>query len=206
MRLQNPLAVIGPSLDLAVLYVLARAEAEFTAPLIQKLLPEGGSLAGVRQALRRLIDQGIVRERISGRTRTYELNREHLVSDSVVAMASAKGSLIGRIRSEINSWEFTPLSVVLFGSAARDEMRSDSDIDLFIALPDEVDEDLAEGHVSSLAASIHAWTGNDARPLVYRKREILPAPIFDSIIREGLDLAGQPGWLRQFLFTRRVTT
>ncbi|WP_354239267.1 nucleotidyltransferase domain-containing protein [Arthrobacter sp. UYEF20] len=189
---------------MGVLYVLARADAEFTVPQIVKLLPERGSLAGVRKALNRLTEHGVVLERVAGRTHTYHLNREHLIADAVVAMATAKTQLADRIRREVSSWEFAPRAVKIFGSAARNEMRTDSDIDIFIALPNDVDDDLAEERIAALAMKISAWTGNDARPLVYREREIRPAPIFESIAKEGLDIAGKAGWLRQALRSSRV--
>jgi predicted nucleotidyltransferase len=204
MRLQNPLTALSPSLDMGVLYVLARADTDFTAPRIHQLLPEGGSLAGVRKAVNRLTEQGIVLEALAGRTHTYRLNREHLMADAVTAMASAKNQLADRIRREISSWAFSPLTVTLFGSAARNEMRTDSDVDIFIALPNEVDDDLAEDRIAALASKISAWTGNDARPLVYREREILSVPILESITREGLTIAGQPGWLRNALQSSRA--
>lgn len=204
MRFQNPLTAISPSLDMGVLYVLGRAEATFTAPRIQNLLPEGGSLAGVRKALQRLIDQGIVLEDVVGRTHAYQLNREHLLADAILSMVSAKSILVDRIRSEIDSWEFIPSNVVLFGSAARNDMRTDSDVDIFIALPDGVDEDVAEARVAGLSARIAAWTGNDARPLVYKASEIAPAPVFDSIILDGVDIVGEPRWLRNMVRKSRV--
>lgn len=204
MRLQNPLTALSPSLDMGVLYVLGRADATFTAPGIQKLLPEEGSLAGVRKALQRLTSQGVVLEDVVGRTHAFRLNREHLIAGAILAMVSAKSTLVDRIRSEVASWEFVPLNVMLFGSAARNEMRTDSDIDIFIALPDSVDDDLAEARIADLAARISAWTGNDARPLVYGANEIASAPVFDSIIRDGLTILGEPGWLLKVVRKSRV--
>ncbi|WP_081608558.1 nucleotidyltransferase domain-containing protein [Crystallibacter crystallopoietes] len=189
---------------MGVLYVLSRADAEFTAPKITELLPEDASLAGVRKALSRLTEQGLVLERASGRTHSYRLNRNHLVAEAVMAAASAKSRLLQRMRDEIDSWEFAPLAVIIFGSAARNEMRTNSDIDVFVALPDTVDEDSAEDLITDLAGKISAWTGNDVRPLVYREHEIRPAPIFESILHEGLVVAGQPGWLRRILLTNKV--
>ena len=199
MRLQNPLATISPTLDMGVLYVLARADAEFTAPRINALLPEGGSLAGVRKALARLVEQGIVLEKLAGRTHTYSLNQDHLLADSVKSMASAKERLSERTLQTVRAWEFRPIAVTIFGSAARNDMRTDSDIDLFIALPDAVDELQAETRIADLAAGLSAWTGNDTRPLVYRESEVAPAPIFDSIVSEGQTIYGDGKWLKRKL-------
>ncbi|MFF2842605.1 nucleotidyltransferase domain-containing protein [Paenarthrobacter sp. NPDC057981] len=195
MRLQNPLSAISPTLDMGVLFVLARADAEFTAPTINALLPEGGSLAGVRKALGRLVEQGIVADKVAGRTHMYSLNREHLLAEAVLGLASARDRLSERIRLAIDLWEFSPTVVTIFGSAARKDMRTDSDIDLFVGLSDETDDVVAETCVADLAGKVSIWTGNDARPLVYRASEIAPAPIFDSIVTEGLTVYGDTNWL-----------
>lgn len=199
MRLQNPLTTISPTLDMGVLYVLARADAEFTAPNLSSLLPERSSLAGVRKALIRLVAQGIVLEKVAGRTHVFRLNRDHLLAEAVIAMAFAKDRLFGRIRSEIELWEFTPIVVTIFGSAARNGMRNDSDIDLFIALNDTIEESQADIRIAQLATDVSAWTGNDTRPLVYLESEVAPSPIFDSIIADGYTLFGDATWLRRAL-------
>ncbi|XAS72511.1 nucleotidyltransferase domain-containing protein [Micrococcaceae bacterium Sec5.1] len=199
MRLQNPLTTISPTLDMGVLYVLARADAEFTAPNLSNLLPERSSLAGVRKALIRLVAQGIVLDKVAGRTHVFRLNRDHLLAEAVIAMAFTKDRLFARIRSEIKMWEFSPLVVTIFGSAARNDMRNDSDIDLFIALNDSSDESQADNRIAQLAADVSAWTGNDTRPLVYLESEVAPSPIFDSIITDGYTLFGDATWLRRVL-------
>ncbi|YCH06557.1 nucleotidyltransferase domain-containing protein [Arthrobacter sp. alpha11c] len=199
MRLQNPLTTISPTLDMGVLYVLARADAEFTAPNLSNLLPECSSLAGVRKALIRLVAQGIVLDKVAGRTHVFRLNRDHLLAEAVIAMAFTKDRLFARIRSEIEMWEFSPLVVTIFGSAARNDMRNDSDIDLFIALNDSSDESQADNRIAQLAADVSAWTGNDTRPLVYLESEVAPSPIFDSIITDGYTLFGDATWLRRVL-------
>jgi len=47
-------------------------------------------------------------------------------------------ALVEYLRSQVMRWELQPIHMSLFGSAARDEMGPESDIDLFIVLPDEV--------------------------------------------------------------------
>lgn len=74
-------------------------------------------------------------------------------------------------------------------------MRTESDIDLFIGLSDETDDVLAQTRVAELARKVSIWTGNDARPLVYRASEIAPAPMFDSIVTEGHTVYGDTNWL-----------
>lgn len=118
------------------------------------------------------------------------LNREHLLGEAVLVLASARDRLYERIRHAIDLWEFRPTVVTIFDSAALKDMRTESDIDLFIGLSDETDDVLAHTRVAELARKVSIWTGNDARPLVYRASEIAPAPIFNSIVTEGHTVYG----------------
>lgn len=203
MRLQNPFAALSPSgLDSQVLLVLARTDQHLSVQQIHGLLPEGGSRAGVQKSVARFVEQGTVVERRFGRSRAFALNGEHLLADSIRQIAASKLLLLSRMAEVIVDWPVQPLTVKMFGSAARSDMRSDSDIDLLVVLPDEVEDDAADEMVAALATRAAAWTGNDARPLVYRASEVGPAKVFDEILEEGLDVAGDPGWLRRRLRRR----
>lgn len=178
MRLQNPFAAVSPTgIDSQVLLVLARAEAHFSVSDVHRLLPEGGSLEGVRQALVRLVYQGTVNQFRVGRTSAFSLNRDHLLAPALVQIAEAKHELLRRIAEEIATWPTQPTTVKLFGSAARNEMTDDSDIDLLFVFPegshpqDGIDPQLALEQLDDLANNIARWTGNDVRPLVYTEEK-----------------------------------
>lgn len=200
MRLQNPFAALSTTgLDSQVLTVLARAQEYLTLPQIHQLLPEAGSLAGVRHPIARLVAQGTVLERAVGRTSAYALNREHLLIEPILQIANAKQRLVERVAHEISRWPVQPLAVQLFGSAARNEMDTASDIDIFIVLPDDEEDENTQKTINELAEQISRWTGNDVRPLIYFESEVEPAPIFDSILSDGLSISGDSGWLRRQL-------
>jgi predicted nucleotidyltransferase len=199
MRLQNPIGALSPTMDTQVLMVLSRADSEFTAREIHRMLPDDGSIGGVRLALSRLVGSGVVLQRHVGATSAYSLNRDHLMADAILAMSRTKSDLISRIGETVRTWPVQPLNLKLFGSAARDEMNADSDIDLLVVFPDAAPDGLVDQLIGELSAQIIRWTGNDTRPLVYRASEITPAPIFDSILREGIDIVGDPAWLRRRL-------
>ncbi|PYH01157.1 hypothetical protein CVV67_06075 [Arthrobacter stackebrandtii] len=190
MRLQNPLSALSSSLEMGILYVLCGADESFTAPLIHRLLPEEGSLPGVRYALPGLVDQGIVLERKLGRISTFALNRDHVLAGLLMDMAQSKAVLLGRIGETVASWRMSPTVVTLFGSAARGDMRSDSDIDLFLLFPDGMVDGSVEDDVASLASMVASWTGNDARPLVYTHDEVEDNPLFRGIVDEGIHIFG----------------
>jgi len=200
MRLQNPFASLSTTgLDSQVLTVLSRSNHYLTIQQIHKLLPETGSLAGVRHPIARLVAQGTVLERVTGRTSGYALNREHLLIEPILQIASAKKTLIERISETITSWSQQPLTVQLFGSAARNDMETESDIDILFVFDETTDEKEADTNINELTQQVSRWTGNDVRPLVYFESEVQPAPIFDSVLREGIPIAGNQHWLRQHI-------
>ncbi|MFJ2620522.1 nucleotidyltransferase domain-containing protein [Glutamicibacter sp. NPDC087344] len=176
---------------------MARSEQYLTIPAIHRLLPEAGSLAGVRKALGRLVEQGIVLEQVTGRTHSYALNQDHLLAEVISKISETRGELTSRIQRAIDLWPIKPVTAKIFGSAARGDMRSDSDIDLFVVMPDETPDGVDDELAGNLAAQIARWTGNDVRPLLYRAGEVKPAAIIDFIIKDGIDVAGDPAWLRR---------
>ncbi|MFB2583346.1 nucleotidyltransferase domain-containing protein [Herbiconiux liukaitaii] len=191
MQLNHPLRVITAAVDGEILTVLARAEAEFTVPDLQSMI--GRSTEGVRRALGRLTDQGIVVRRSVGRTASYRLNREHLAAPWIIGLADLPALLRSRIGDEMATWARPPTYAALFGSAARKDMRVDSDIDIMLVGGD-IEAPEWEERVAQLARSITAWTGNDARPLVFAESEIrgrlADEPILQEILDEGIPLAG----------------
>lgn len=206
MRVQNPFAGVGTTgLDSQVLMALARARDYLIVDEIHRLLPEGGSPQGVRNSLDRLVAQGTVSERVQGRTRAYALNRDHLLADAILQIASTKAELISRMAQTVSTWPATPRTVTLFGSAARGDMETSSDIDVLIVLPDSAVDDPWDEAVDTLSRNVSRWTGNDVRPLVYYESEVHPAGVFDSILREGIPIAGDPTWLRRRLARVRAS-
>ena len=199
MRLQNPFAALAPvGLDSQVLTVLSRSRDHLTADQIHRVLPEHGSLSGVRKSLDRLLRQGIVSERAAGHTSGYALNQDHLLINAVLMVADAKSALTTRIRETVQQqFSFEPTLVVMFGSAARGDMSDDSDIDLLVVIPDGVPEEQADDQLSDLAHSVLTWTGNTVDLLTYREGEVISAPIFNSVIREGIEILGDMAWLRR---------
>ena len=199
MRLQNPFAALAPvGLDSQVLTVLSRSRDHLTADQIHRVLPEHGSLSGVRKSLDRLLRQGIVSERAAGHISGYALNQDHLLINAVLMVADAKSALTTRIRETVQQqFSFEPTLVLMFGSAARGDMSDDSDIDLLFVIPDGVPEEQAEDQLSDLAHSVLTWTGNTVGLLTYREGEVASAPIFDSVMREGIEILGDMAWLRR---------
>lgn len=199
MQLHNPFAVVTPTLDGEILAVLARVEASLTVGQVRSLLPHRSD-EGIRKALTRLSAQGIVISQRVGSVVGHQLNRRHLAAPQVIAIARLRDTLIEGMQRSLKGWPTPPKWTALFGSAARGEMRVDSDIDLFMVDPG-VDAELWETWTSAFAADVHAWTGNDVRILSLLEDEVrLGAanrdPIIESLLADALVVSGPVDWLR----------
>jgi nucleotidyltransferase-like protein len=202
VELHHPLAVITPTVDGDVLAVLARAEAAFTGREVHRLAGRY-SEAGVRNALTRLVEQGVVLVERVGPSYAYRLNRDHLAATHIIALAGLRAEFLARLRSRLAGWDPPPAFAALFGSAARADMRAGSDIDLFVVRPDGLDPDDEPwaAQRDELVADVTRWTGNDTRPLEYGDTEARRAlrrgeAVLQAIKAEGIHLAGPTDYLR----------
>jgi predicted nucleotidyltransferase len=207
MELQRPLAVVTPTIDGDVLCVLAGADGAFTGRQVARLLPDH-SQKGIHNVLRRLVEQGIVTMAVAGPAHLYSLNREHLAAPGIVGLCQLKNQLRQRVAELVQGWSVPAEVVILFGSAARGEMRPASDIDLFVVHPASVDEEVWIEQTAELAERVSVWTGNDARTV-----EMTPGEVRDgleegdgllrSIRDEGQVLFGDPRYLHRIGGNRR---
>jgi predicted nucleotidyltransferase len=200
MQTQHPLAVITPTLDGDVLAVLAAADAPYTVGTVKKILG-GRSYEGIRKVLNRLTVQGTVTSQQVGSVTNYRLNRDHLAAPHIIALANLRASLMDRVRTHVEAWPTRPVWAALFGSAARGQMRPESDIDLFLVDP-AIDAERWEALVDQLARETTRWTGNDTRVLSMTETEVSAGamtrdPILQSLLDDALTISGEPTWLRR---------
>jgi DNA-binding transcriptional ArsR family regulator len=160
----RPIAAVVPTLDGPVLEVLARTTRPLSGRQVHQLAATG-SEAGVRKVLGRLVDHGLVHMAEAGRTLLYTLNREHLAAPAVALLTGLRDSLIERLRAEIAGWTVAPVHASLFGSTARGDGDTGSDIDLLLIRPDGVEPDESDWQeqVATLAEHVGTWTGNHAQ-------------------------------------------
>ena len=199
VQLQRPLGTIAPTLEAEVLQVLAGADEPFTGRQVARLMPKH-STKGVNLALRRLVEQGVVESAPAGAANLYRLNRHHLATEHILALARLRDELLSRIRELVTPWQVPTELVVLFGSAARGQMRPDSDIDVFV-VSDGVGSSSWNEQAHELAQRVRAWTGNDCRLLEMTPRQVREGasedPVLLEIAQDGLTIHGEPGYLRR---------
>lgn len=170
MLLHEPFSSVTPTVDGEVLFRLATLTTPVSLAELSRLIPER-SYHGVRNCILRLVAQGIVTQIASGRTSLYQLNREHLAADPVIALARSRERLLERVHELVASWPEVPQFVVLFGSAARGEMSEASDLDFLVLFSGDSEECRSQS-LEQLATSIEAWTGNDAEVIDYAVDEV----------------------------------
>jgi predicted nucleotidyltransferase len=162
MDVSNPIADVVPSAHGPVLGVLASTTAPLTGRAIAELTRPRVSQPRVARILNELTEAGLVDRTPAGAASLFLLNREHIAAGPVEALVSLRQQLWSRIAEHAGGWAKPPDGVVVFGSAARAEGGTASDIDLLVIRPANVDVDDPDWHanVTALAARITRWTGN----------------------------------------------
>jgi predicted nucleotidyltransferase len=163
MDIARPYTAACPSLDGEVLRVLARTNMGLTGRQIA-LLTGRSSHSGVLQVLNRLTEHGLVDRVELNRAYLFALNRDHLAAPAVEILMGMRETLLDKIRRAIDAWQIVPLHVSLFGSTARGDGDTRSDIDLFIVRTHGLSAEDPEwrAQLYELSSQILRWTGNHA--------------------------------------------
>lgn len=197
MNVSKPFAALSAGVDADVLVALAGSTMPRSGREVARRA--GRSNTGVQHVLDRLVEHGLVDRLAAGRTFLYTLNRNHLLAPVVEQMAEGRVELIRRLRKEINSWRTPSVHASLFGSTARGDGDTGSDIDLFVVRPVGVDAEDPGWleQVDGLAESVWSWTGNHAGIAEIAEEE-LPRlrkerpPVVGELQQDAIDLAGEP--------------
>jgi predicted nucleotidyltransferase len=197
MDVSRPYTAICPTLDGEVLVALAGTTRPLTGRGVARLLERGESHKGVLNVLARLVDHGLVHREEAGNALLYTLNRDHLAFPAVEILAGMRSELIVRLRRAIGEWEIAPEHASLFGSAARGDGNTESDIDLFIVRPAEIGDDDPRwrSQLNSLASDVEHWCGNHAS-LVEVSTDDLDRlaseqpPVVADLMSDGIVLVG----------------
>ena len=195
MDLSNPLRAVAPGVEGDVLAVLLRAHVPLTGARVAALAERGETQ--VRQVLRRLEQHGFVDVERHGQSYTYLMNRDHVLVPSLEALQQAMPTVEDRVRSLVGNWSSPPVSLVMFGSAARRDGGADSDVDLLLIRSDAVDADdqtwAEQRH--ELAHRVERWTGNTVQVVELSTAELAKAgrrkePLIGELRADGVILAG----------------
>lgn len=192
MTLSKPLEDLVSEDMAMILTVLERTGQPLTGRTIASLTGTVSQPTTSRLLLE-LVRRGLVLKVPGG----YEINRDHLAYRAVAALLGARDELQRRVAHEVDGWDLQPVSVVLFGSAAREQETLDSDIDLLVVRPKVVpfDDPGWANNVARLAERVGRWCGSPCEVLEYSTEELaklkrLDDPLITSLLRDGITFAG----------------
>lgn len=207
MDWQRPYKMVATGVRGDVLAVLARGSEPMTGREIARRA--GVSQQGARTALDDLEAQGLVIAREVPPAILYELNREHVAASIIDSLAQLRDAVFERIREHVSTWSPPPVNVTVFGSAARGDATTDSDLDVLVVRPDGAAEGSSwQEHAPRLADAIRRWCGNPAQILEYAEHEVRERSashdrLLARIRREGRTVFGTP--LDELTLSTRVS-
>ena len=195
MNVAHPLRGIIPTLDAPVIEALAATTKPVTGREVNRLAGVG-SPRGVQLVLRRLVAQGLVLAEARDNAGYYLANREHLAWRALESLARLRLALRDRLSEEIATWALHPLHASMFGSAARGDGDSASDIDLLLIRPGSIETiERWDQQLDRLREDVPKWTGNHCQAFdigLARLAEHVAAhdPLLDAWLTDGLHLSG----------------
>jgi predicted nucleotidyltransferase len=187
--------VFGSRGRVAVLRCLAGVSVPMS---IRQVAAQAGlSHVSAADALDTLVEMGLVACSTTGRSRIHWLERRNLYVDRVVlpAMAAESGlpeALLGELRAIVPD---DAISAILYGSYARGDQRSDSDVDLLVVMADDAGVARALARVDADSARLAACLGAHVNALGYALAEAAGLlstgdNFMDGVVRDGVVLRG----------------
>ncbi len=211
MDLGHPISSVIPGAYGDVLAVLARTDTWLSGRKVAALTRGQISRRRVDAVLAELAQAGIADRQEVPPAKLYRLNRHHVAAAGIQALASMRGSLLNRLRDELAGWRVVPEAAWLFGSAARGEAGSESDIDLLLVRPSlaSAEEDsLWAGQVDALRELVRGWSGNELEVLALSADELRHLSdggerLLDDLRADAIVLIG--GAVRDILGSKAAT-
>lgn len=139
MDFAAPVQALIPGTQGRILAVLAQTSAELNLRTLARL--SGVSLAQASRVMPHLVEQGVVQRRDVPPSALFRLQHDHVAARALLGLAGARRSVfdeLGRTAADITP---APLSIIVFGSLARGDAHTGSDIDLLVVRPPGVDDD-----------------------------------------------------------------
>ncbi|MFF3065257.1 nucleotidyltransferase domain-containing protein [Oerskovia sp. NPDC057915] len=182
MDWSSPVSAVVPGLEGPVLRALWARGDELTGRQVHRVA-HAGTPEGVRRALGRLVQQGVVVRRTVGPASYYRVNRDHLCWPAVEALFDALhpwrelrrrvDDLLHEVVSDDGLRRETGVAVV--GSAARGDGTADDDVDLLVLVPDGMPAWLVHELADRLRSDTQWWSGNETDVHVRTAAELAAA-------------------------------
>ena len=190
MDFVRPVEAIVPGAQGRVLAVMAETSAELNLRTIAEL--SGVSQAQASRVLPGLVELGLLERREVPPSSLFRFVPEHVASKAILALARATDTVLDELGHLAASLLVPPVSIVVFGSFARREADAESDVDMLVVRPADVDEDDDEWAASmqQLHTDARHLTGNPIEVLEVSAGEVAVLvksrrPLWADIRRDG---------------------
>lgn len=170
MDFQRPVEAVIPGATGRLLAALARVDKELPVSTLATVAGVGRTRAS--GLIAQLHDLGLVDRREIGRTTMVALARDNAVGELLDRLSHLHSVVMDRLRLLATELEPAPLALVVFGSFARGEATSDSDIDILAVRRDDADPEAWTDAISAFATGARRLTGNPVRILDYDLDEL----------------------------------
>jgi predicted nucleotidyltransferase len=193
----HPVSAVIPGAQGRILDVLVQTTAELSVRTIARLA--GISAAQASRVLPDLVDLGIVERREVPPSSQFRLVRSNVAAQALIALSRARQSVLDQIGEAAAALPTPPVSVIVFGSFARGEATSDSDLDIVVVRPDELDEDDTTWNASidHWRDHVRATAGNPVEVLEVSRIEVAAklgsrSTLWREVTRDGVVVHGLP--------------
>jgi predicted nucleotidyltransferase len=195
---RRPVEALIPGVQGRVLGVLARTSTDLTMRAVAELAGVSPQQASV--VIRRLGDLGVVERRDVPPVSLVRLAADNLAAQAVRAIVGLRQAALDRLSALAFDIRPVPASLVVFGSFARGEADSGSDLDVLAVRPPglPIDDDEWTDSLGSWADRATRVVGNSVN-LVEATSEEIPGllrrkdpSVWRDAAREGVVLMGSP--------------
>jgi predicted nucleotidyltransferase len=161
----RPVEAVIPGATGRLLAALARVEAEVPVSILASIAGVGRTRAS--GIIGELSDLGIVERREVGRTVMVSLARHSVAGELIDRLAHLHAEVIARLRAIASELEPAPETLLVFGSFARGEAGSYSDLDVLAVRSSEADPDKWAAALSVFAEQARDLAGSPVQVLDY---------------------------------------
>jgi predicted nucleotidyltransferase len=191
----HPVEAVIPGAQGRILAVLARTAGELNLRTVARL--SGVSVAQASRVLPGLVDLGIVERRDAPPSALFRFVPEHVAAGPVLALADARQTLTDELARTASELDPQPASVVVFGSFARAEAVSGSDLDVLVVRPGPVsdDDERWQTVIGGWTMHVRRLTGNRVELLKISENDVgrllrSRRPLWLDVQRDGIVVFG----------------
>jgi predicted nucleotidyltransferase len=195
MDFVHPVRAVIPGVQGRVLAVLAETTADLNLRTLARLA--GVSVAQASRVMPDLVELGLVERHEVPPSSQFRLNHENVAAQAILNLACSRDIAMHRIGFAANSLSVPPVSIIVFGSLARGEADSQSDLDAVVVRPDETaeDDDAWAAEVERWRSEARAITGNRVEVIEVSHHEVRArldgnATLWRDIVRDGVTVYG----------------